>query len=117
MNAKEFAKYVARDGHCVHCGEQEAISPNHRANRGMGGSKKRDRPANIVVLCSIMNGLIESDQRWTVMAREYGWKLSPWDDPLFVPVYDATSGLWYLLDDEFGRERLENIQRAEDRPF
>jgi hypothetical protein len=117
MNAKQFRKYLERDGGCYHCGDVETAIPQHRVNRGMGGSKKRDHPANIIVLCSLVNGLIESNVGWQTMAREYGWKLSQWDDPYFVPVYDATSGQWWLLDDEFGRERLANIQRAKDRPF
>jgi hypothetical protein len=118
MNAKQFRKYLDRDVNgCYHCGDVETAVPQHRANRGLGGSKKRDHPANIIVLCSLVNGLIESNVGWQTMAREYGWKLSQWDDPYFVPVYDATSGQWWLLDDEFGRTRLSNITRAEDRPF
>jgi hypothetical protein len=115
VTPKEFAKYVARDRYCLHCGETEAISPNHRLNRGMGGSKKRDHPANIVVLCSLVNGLIESDAQWATKARTFGWKLSPWDDPTFVPVYEAMWGVWWLLDDEFGRTRAVNV--PDDRPF
>lgn len=113
MTPKEFAKYVARDRYCLHCAEQEAIAPNHRSNRGMGGSKKRNHPANIVVLCSLVNGLIESDAGWATMARAHGWKLASWEDPYFVPVYDATTGRWWRLDDAFGR-----VEVAEDtRPF
>jgi hypothetical protein len=118
MTPKQFSKYLERDqGRCYHCGETEALSPNHRANRGIGGSKKRDHPANIVVLCSLVNGLIESDVGWLTLARKYGWKLSSWDDPFWVPVFDAVSGEWWLLDDQWGRTRFSRDHDPEDRPF
>ena len=60
MTPKEFRKYIDRDSWCYHCGQTEAIAPNHRISRGMGGSKVRNVPSNIIVLCSEMNGLIES---------------------------------------------------------
>jgi hypothetical protein len=102
----------------LHCGETEAISPNHRANRGIGGSKKRDHPANIVVLCSYMNGAIESDSTAARVARENGWKLNSWDDPFWVPVLDVMTGVWWLLDDDFGRTQLDVLDRdGFDRPF
>lgn len=106
MTPKEFQKYMKRDGYCLHCGEADAVSPNHRANRGMGGSKKRDVPSNIVVLCSEMNGRIESDPTSADLARRHGWKLSSWEDPLAVPVVDLISGAAYLLDDEYGRSKV-----------
>ena len=96
MNGKQFAKYVARDLYCLHCGETEAISPQHRANKGIGGSKKREHPANIIVFCSYMNSAIESDSTAAQVARENGWKLSSWDDPHWVPVFDAITGKWWL---------------------
>jgi hypothetical protein len=113
MNRKQFARYLERDGGCVHCGDVETAVPNHRANRGIGGSKKRDHPANIVVLCSEMNGLIESDATWQLKALGYGWKLRQWQDALSVPVYEPLTGCWWLLDDGFGREMVP----LEDWPF
>jgi hypothetical protein len=49
MTKKEFQKYLDRDGGCVHCGDTETAVPNHRANRGMGGSRERDVPSNVIV--------------------------------------------------------------------
>lgn len=103
MTPKEFRKYFDRDGGCLHCGEREAIAPNHRANRGMGGSRERDVPSNIVVLCSYLNGLIESDAYAANLANQFGWKLSSWDDPKEVPVYDTQTNTWFQLTDEFTR--------------
>ena len=103
LNPKQFQNYLDRDKGCLHCGEREAVSPQHRANRGMGGSKQRDVPSNIIVLCSFMNGAIESNPRLQTLARTYGWKLSSWDDPIEASVYDTQTGKWFLLDDGFSR--------------
>jgi len=103
MTPKDFGKLVARDNYCLHCGETEAIAPNHRINRGMGGSKKRNHAANYALICSSLNGLIESDHRWAQVAKDYGWKLETWQDPYTEPVFDLVMGVWYLLDDNFTR--------------
>lgn len=103
MTPKQFLKYLDRDGGCLHCGETEAVSPNHRANRGMGGSKARDVPSNIIVLCSFMNTAIESDARQQSLALKYGWKLATWQDPAVTPVFDTQKNQWFLLDNNFRR--------------
>lgn len=107
MKPKEFAKLVERDRYCLHCGEVEAISPNHRINRGMGGSKLRNQPSNYVLICSILNGLIESDHRWANLAEDYGWKLRSWEDTLTIGVFDQMSGKWFRLNDDFTRTEVE----------
>lgn len=101
MNEKEFQKFLNRDGGCVHCGAVTGVVPHHRLNRGMGGSKERDVPSNIVALCSMMNGLIESDADWADQARRAGWKLRNGDSPRAVPIFYAFDNAWYLLDDGF----------------
>lgn len=109
MNKKEFDKLVVRDSYCLHCGETVAVSPNHRANRGMGGSKERDVPSNLMILCSQMNSAIESNLNASVIARAYGWKLNSWADPKKEPIFDAIAGVWYLLDDNYGRIVAERL--------
>ena len=100
MTPKTWAKFLRRDGGgCVHCGETERLSPQHRAGRGMGGSKLLDRPSNIIVLCSDLNSRIESDAEVADYAKQNGWKIDRWQDPDFEPVWYATEGRWYLLDD------------------
>jgi hypothetical protein len=103
MKQKQFARYLVRDRYCLHCGDDQTLVPNHRANRGMGGSRVRDVPSNIITLCASMNSLIESDDRSASLARLHGWKLNSWDNPLLSPVYDTMTGLWYLLDDSYDR--------------
>jgi hypothetical protein len=103
MNQKEFNKYLYRDGGCVHCAEGIAIVPHHRLNRGMGGSKERDTPSNIVTFCSAMNSLVESDSKWYHAALKYGWKLRSGQEPSKTPIWFAYDGKWFLLDDQFGK--------------
>jgi len=82
MNQATWAKYLRRDGGaCIHCGETERLSPQHRAGRGMGGSKLLNRPSNLIVLCSDLNSRIESDAEVADYARQNGWKIDRWQDP------------------------------------
>lgn len=101
MTPKQFRRYLDRDGGCIHCGETESVAPHHRLNRGMGGSKERDTPANIVVLCSWMNNLLESDPIVADKARENGWKLRPGQNPRTAPIWLPMTGFWALLDDDY----------------
>ena len=111
MKPKDFARLVARDGGgCVCCGETTAISPNHRANRGMGGASKDswlNAPSNYVTLCSRMNDLIERDADYARLAISYNWKISKYDDPLTKPVFDKKTALWYYLDNSYNRIEVE----------
>lgn len=109
MTPKEFRKYLDRDLYCLHCGDTETLVPNHRANRGMGGSKKRDVPSNIVVLCALLNGQIEGSHHHAKMAHAFGWKLSSWENPLEMPVWDSMAGVWYRLDDSYRRVALPDF--------
>ena len=100
MTKKEFQKYLDRDRACPHCGTTgPELIPQHRSNRGMGGSKSRNRPSNIIAFCSGGNGLMESSASFATLAREYGWKLLSHQDPDKTPVklFDG----WHLLDDNF----------------
>lgn len=100
-------KVLQRDyGQCLHCGETEAISIQHRMNRGMGGRKSLDRLDNLIVLCSEMNLAIESDANAATLAIDNGWKLNSWDD-FSSPVFDRNFGLHYVLDEKGGRTVTE----------
>ena len=69
----------------------------------MGGSKLLDRPSNVIVLCSAMNTLIESDARVAERARANGWKLSRWQTPEDEPFLDLATGEWNLIDNDYNR--------------
>lgn len=104
MKPKEFARYLNRDGEkCLHCGTTEGLVPQHRQNRGMGGSKARNVPSNVVVLCSAFNGRIEADAEAAALAVAYGWKLNSWDVPGNCAVYDVTAQGWFMLDNSYRR--------------
>jgi hypothetical protein len=112
VNGRQFALYLARDLHCV-CGcvgKEDTLIPQHRIGRGMGGSKVLDRPANIIVMCSLQNGLIESDPKAAAVAREYGWKLSRWESPEETPFYDLATGQWFLIDNIYNR--TQTVRKA-----
>jgi hypothetical protein len=104
MKPKEFQRLIDRDSYCLHCGEREAISPNHRKNRGMGGSKLGNKASNLIVLCSLYNGQIESNPDQARFARQMGWKIESWEDPASIPVCDSLTGLWWYLTDDYQRE-------------
>lgn len=106
MNAKEFAKYLRRDGGCVHCGSPDAV-PHHRGNRGFGGFKKADRPSNIIAMCAEANGLMESDAAFAILARRFGWKVSKFANPETEPVWYPAEGRWFYLDDFYERAVLQ----------
>jgi hypothetical protein len=104
MTKKEFNKYLARDQWCLHCGLQDdTLIPQHRRNRGMGGSESRSKPSNVIVLCSQFNGLIEASEVASRAAQKYGWKLREGQEPDKTPVFDSWLGVWWLLTDKFGR--------------
>lgn len=69
----------------------------------MGGSKLLNRPSNVIVLCSWLNSEAESNAEVADFMRQNGWKIDRWQDPEFEPVWYATEGRWFYLDDFFGR--------------
>lgn len=102
MTPKEFDKYLRRDKHCWHCGRFWDLIPHHRANRGAGGKNaKAGQVSNIIAMCAEINGLMESDAEWAATARRYGWKISSFNDPSFQPIYNAYSGDWWILENDF----------------
>jgi hypothetical protein len=106
MNKKAFQKFLDRDKCCSHCGTtDDTLIPQHRANRGMGGSKLLDRPSNIIVLCSEANGLLESNAKFAELGRKFGWKLERHQVPEQTPVYMGDG--WWLLDNDYNRTRIE----------
>ena len=113
MKPKDFARLMERDKGCVHCGETEAVSPNHRINRGMGGSKLLDKPSNLVVLCSRMNFLIEASAHHAELAKTYGWKLERWQTPEAEPIFNRNAGRWLLLGNDFSTKL---VTQEKERP-
>jgi hypothetical protein len=93
----------ARDPWCMHCGSDVDLVPHHRKNRGAGGSKSRENDVtNVMLICALYNGLMESDADVAQQARDWGHKLRSWQDT-FNPVFDFPSGRWYRLTPDGGR--------------
>lgn len=67
----------------------------------MGGDRSKNRLSNLVWLCAVVNGLIESDADWAERARDRGVKLSTFADPLGEAIRHAVHG-WVWLDDDGG---------------
>jgi len=67
----------------------------------MGGSRVKNSLSNGVAMCSLVNGLIESDAALAEEARRRGIKISLHADPAAIPV-EYPDG-WFLLDDDGGR--------------
>lgn len=86
-----------RDHHaCYHCGTTEGLSIQHRANRGMGGSKLKDRPDNLIVFCSVANVELESNADAAMYGRVNGWKLGQWQ-AFDYPVWSNWENRWFVL--------------------
>ena len=108
MNGKQFQRYLDRDGGCVHCGDVETAVPHHRLNRGMGGSKVRDVPSNIISMCSHFNGQMESNAVAAAYAVRNGWKLRSGDNPSTTPFWHARRRVWLILDNNYGYREETN---------
>ena len=104
MTPKEFRKYLERDQHCWHCGQEEDLIPHHRLNRGAGGkNSKANQSSNIIAMCAKINGLMESDARWASKARDCGWKLSSYQNPNEIPIFDHSLGKWFIINNLFSK--------------
>lgn len=103
---------------CVSCGAEQGLSIQHRINRQMGGSNRRDSVSSLITMCLIENQLLEADSRKARIARFNGWKLRTYEDPLVAPVWYAPEGGWFMLDDKGGRVPAERpVAVVDDVPF
>ena len=100
-----YRKLFDRDQGCVWHGagcDPVTLVPQHRGGRGIGGDKsrdkERDRLSNLVVLCSELNGLIETDPELASEARKRGIKISKFIDPTTMYLDHARYGVVYLDD-------------------
>jgi hypothetical protein len=73
----------------------------------MGGSKLRDNPANLILLCWFVNFEMEASSAKAEIAKRCGWKILGSDDPTQIRVWHYPSQKWYLLDDHWGLTVVE----------
>lgn len=102
MKKSIWVLIAERDASCFHCGATDGLSVHHRRNRGFGGSKLLDRADNLMIVCSLWNGLMESDAKAANLARDWGHKLGSWDD-FSMPVFDYPTRTWWQLDQVGGK--------------
>lgn len=104
MKPQDKKKLFARDEEqCWHCGTTEQLTVQHRVNRGMGGSKRRDNAANLILLCWFVNFEMEASSRAAESARRAGWKVDRGATPELTPVFHHPTNAWYLLDDKWNK--------------
>lgn len=99
-----------RDGFmCVDCGTPYALTVQHRAGRGMGGSKAAEVMSNYVTLCLHHNCLLEADAAYAERGRRFGWKVhrNRMVNPADVPVFHRPLRAWFYLEDDGSRLRVE----------
>lgn len=97
---------LKRDSHCWHCGNDQDLVPHHRMNRGSGGRPSLDRIDNLLLVCANYNGLMESDAVVARDAREFGHKLSNWNE-FSDPVFDQFDLSWWILTEDGSKIRTE----------
>jgi hypothetical protein len=90
---------IQRDKYCWHCGTTLDLVPHHRKNRGMGGRKSLDVPANLILVCADYNWLMEADSKVLVRSLALRHKIRQ-TDSLFEPVFDNVTHQWFVLDNE-----------------
>jgi len=110
---------------CANEYQDGSLVPHHRANRGMGSNPEADTPANILSLCSLCNGLLESSAVDAARARRFGIKISKFDAaiageiPVAIPNPLSKARTWMVLDNDYGRkiageEHLHHIEEMSD---
>lgn len=93
-----------RDGwRCVGCGTDRDLDCQHRANKGMGGSKQLDTIANALTLCRRCHEFADTHKNGEGAAR--GWTVPAGTDPATWPIR-CSDGHLYLHDDAGTRSRV-----------
>lgn len=109
-------RMLERDGYkCVYCYTPFDLTPQHRANRGMGGSKRGHGLSNLVTMCKRHNEQLESDPMFAELGRRMGWKVKRNSGPPAseIAVWSFPDWGWFLLADDGSRLRLPEGPAAE----
>jgi hypothetical protein len=51
---------------------------------------------------------MECDAYTAQQARDYGWKLESWQDPISTPYFNLITGEWILLADNYQIEIIKS---------
>lgn len=106
--------YERDGGRCVACGTTYGLEINHRANRGMGGSRYGDTLENGVLMCHHHNVSLEASAEFAERGRVYGWKVhrNRVTPPADVPVWYVYERTWFYLEAD-GTRLAPNQQQQE----
>lgn len=103
--------YRNYDPDCHYLGCGGGLVAHHRVNRGMGGSRARNRVANGLWICAVANTLLEMDPVFAEYARARGWKLRHDSQIETVPVWVPHAQRHFFLDDH-GRYLADGTREA-----
>lgn len=96
VSAADRAAVRRRDGdRCVTCGGTSALTMQHRAAVGSGGTSLRVGVAGLLTACAVCNARFEGDLQ--AAALTYGWKVRTWVVAAAVPVFYLPVGEWFAL--------------------
>ena len=84
---------------CIHCGLMMGLVLRQRSHTGNGS------PENLVTFCVVDDDRITSDQSFSDLAMNYGWKLRSWEQPENRAVYYQADGEWFNLTERGTRIR------------
>lgn len=111
LSRADKLRVIERDRErCLRCGRRPATF-QHRRSKGMGGVGPTGTPLTLAdgcALCADCNARAESDLQRDALA--HGWKI-PRSCPIpatQIPVYDALTGNWWLLDESGGRSWIDD---------
>jgi hypothetical protein len=74
----------------------------------MGGSKLLDTPDNLMMVCAVWNGAMESNAEDASAARGWGHKLPIWEKPN-TPVFDRGAFQWFVLMPDGTKVKVNDI--------
>lgn len=81
-----------RDGFaCIHCGSMKGLVLRQRSHTGNGSAE------NLVTFCADCTVKAHTDQHFSDLAMNYGWKLRTWEQPENREVYYTADGEWFYL--------------------
>lgn len=121
--ARTVKLVLERDGHICQIGlpgcTYTATVADHRANRGMGGSKELNDPACLIAACGLCNGAKETADGYVlenliergIRVRQSATNRDTLMRCLAMPVL-YRHGDWYLLDSQGGRTYLREVNRV-----
>lgn len=84
---------------CIHCGSMKNLDLRQRTRIGNGS------PENLVTFCADCTVRAHTDQHFSDLAMNHGWKLRTWEQPENREVYYPADNEWFYLTERGTRIR------------